>query len=61
MSMTLEEVKEKLKQFDEVTLLEIFDITSEELVERFSDLIEEREEYFIKEIELEEFDTFENQ
>lgn len=46
MSLTLEEVKERLKQFDEQTLLELFDLSSEELVEHYSELIEENIEYF---------------
>lgn len=40
MSLTFEEVKERLKKLDEVTLLEVLDISSEDLVERFEDLIE---------------------
>lgn len=38
--ITLEELKEKLAQLDEVTLLETLEITSLDLVNRFSDLIE---------------------
>ena len=56
MSLTLEEVKEKLKQLDETTLLEILEINSEEIVERFSDKIEDREDYFITDLEEEEWD-----
>lgn len=41
---TLGELKQKLKQLDEVTLLELFEITSEDLVDRFSDLIEQQQE-----------------
>jgi len=39
--ITLEELKEWLSRIDEVTLLEILDISSEELVERFTDEIED--------------------
>ena len=39
MKLTLEEIKEDLKQLDELTLLEKLDITSEELVEVFLPLI----------------------
>ncbi len=39
---TLEELKDKLKQLDEVTLLETLEITSEEIVEKFIDKIEEQ-------------------
>ena len=41
---TLEDMKEKLKQLDEVTLMEVLEITSEDLVERFVDIIEQKEE-----------------
>ena len=56
MSLTLEEVKEKLKKLDETILLEILEINSEEIVERFSDKIEDREDYFITDLEEEEWD-----
>jgi len=54
--LILEEIKEKLKQYDPSLLLEILDISSDELVERFEDKIEEREEYFGKDLEEEEDD-----
>jgi hypothetical protein len=41
---TLEEIKDKLKQLDEVTLMETLDITSEDLVERFTDRIEKHQD-----------------
>lgn len=56
MSLTLEEVKEKLKQLDETSLLEILEIDSEEIVERFSDKIEDKEDYFITDLEDEEWE-----
>ena len=40
--LTLEEIKDKLKQLDEVTLLETLEITSDDLVERFLDRIEQQ-------------------
>lgn len=43
--MTLEELKHKLMQLDEVTLLETLEITSEDIVHRFSDLIESKSSY----------------
>lgn len=43
--ITLHELKQKLLQLDEVTLLETLEITSEELVERFSDYIENNYTY----------------
>jgi len=39
---TLADLVKKLKKYDEETVLEQLDITSEELVERFEDKIEER-------------------
>ena len=42
--LTFEEVCYKLTMEEEVTLLELLEITSEELVERFRDRIEERQE-----------------
>lgn len=42
MPLTLPELVEKLKDIDEITLLERLNITSEDLVSRFVDLIEDR-------------------
>jgi hypothetical protein len=42
---------ERLKKFDEVSLLELLDITSEEIIERFMDVIEKRREYLFGEVE----------
>jgi hypothetical protein len=42
--LTLEEIKDKLKQLDEVTLLETLEITSENLIDRFTDLIEQKQD-----------------
>lgn len=42
---------ERLKQFDEVSLLELLDITSEEIIERFRDVIIQRRDYLFGEIE----------
>lgn len=44
MPLTFEELRDKLRQVDEISLLEILDISSEELVERFQDRIEDRME-----------------
>ena len=41
---TLEDIKDKLKQLDEVTLMEVLEITSEDLIERFADRIEQKED-----------------
>lgn len=40
--MTLHELKEKLAQLDEVTLVETLELTSEDIVNRCSDLIEQQ-------------------
>lgn len=48
--MTLQEVKEALCHYDEVTLLEVLDIKSDELVERFEDIIEAQYERLIEEL-----------
>jgi len=42
--LTLEDIKEKLKQLDEVTLMETLEITSEDLVNKFADRIEEKQD-----------------
>lgn len=44
MSLTFGELKEKLTMLDEVTLLEILNISSEDLVERFEDIVEDKQE-----------------
>jgi hypothetical protein len=41
---TLEDIKDKLKQLDEVTLMEVLEISSEDLVERFVDRIEQKQD-----------------
>lgn len=40
--ITLVDLSERLKQIDEISLLEILEITSEELVDRFTDKIEDQ-------------------
>ena len=51
MTILFEELKEKLIRFDEVTLLELLNVTSEDLVNRFEDIIDERYDELLKEIE----------
>ena len=51
MSLTLEDVKEKLKTMPEVDLMEVLELTSEDIVNRFPDVIEERLDYFIEDLE----------
>ena len=45
------ELIEKLRQQDELTLLELLDITSEDLVDAFMDKIDERLQYILKNLE----------
>lgn len=53
--LTHSELKEKVsQQVDEVTLLDILEITSEQLVEVFSDELEEKREKLMDLLELEE-------
>jgi hypothetical protein len=48
MPITLEELKEKMKRWDELDILDTLDITSEELVEVFSNEIEEKYDQLIE-------------
>lgn len=54
--LTLPELFDRLKQVNEVDLLELLDVSSEELVDRFQDIIEERYEFLYGQFE-EETDT----
>lgn len=55
MPLTLQELIERLRREDEVSLLEMLDISSEELVQKFEELIEERYEELSEEYEDEVF------
>ena len=46
--MIFEDVIARLKQLDEITLMEVLEISSEDLVERFQDKVELKLEYLIK-------------
>lgn len=50
-NITFEELKEALKRLDEVSLLELLGIQSDDLVERFDDVIEKKQEYLTKELD----------
>ena len=50
-TITFEELKEALKRLDEVSLLELLGIQSDDLVERFDDVIEKKQEYLTKELD----------
>ncbi len=43
---------ERLKQYDEVLLCELLDISAEDLVDRFMDRIKSRRSFITKELEL---------
>ena len=48
---TLTELKEKLMQLDEVTLIDLLGLTSYDIVNRFYDVIENKSDYLAGEIE----------
>jgi hypothetical protein len=52
--LTLEELRERLKSLDEVMLLELLGLSSEDLVKAFSDLIEDNFEILSTEVDWEE-------
>jgi hypothetical protein len=54
LTLTVPELKERLKRLDEITLLELLNISSEELVDSFSDNIENNYESLCKEVDWEE-------
>jgi len=51
MSLTIHDIADLLKREDCVTILELLDIDSEELVNRFMDVLEERADRIEKELE----------
>jgi hypothetical protein len=50
-TLTLPELKERLKSLDEVMLLELLDVASEDLVETFGDIIENNYNRLLKEVD----------
>jgi hypothetical protein len=54
--LTPAERDERLKQLSEIDLLEILDISSEDIVDRFPDKIEEREPYYLEDLDDDEQD-----
>ena len=42
MSLTLRDIMERMAKLDEITLLEVLDISSEEIIDRFADKIEDK-------------------
>lgn len=54
--LTLVDIYDRLKRIDEVSLLEMLNISSEDIIERFSDLIEDAADRLEKELDDEECD-----
>ena len=52
--MNLQKLIESLKEYDEVQLLELLEISAEDIVNRFEDKVKERRYYIEKELELQE-------
>jgi hypothetical protein len=50
MNLTTHELKEKLSMFDEVDIIELLDLTTEDILDRFEDLIDDNYDKLIKEI-----------
>jgi len=51
MSLTLYDIADLLRREDCVTILELLDISSDELVDRFMDMIEDKADKIEKELE----------
>jgi plasmid replication initiation protein len=49
--LTFIDVCDRLKQQDEISVLEVLEITSEELVDRFHDKVEEKMDYLADDLE----------
>lgn len=49
--LTLKELQERLKRLDELSLLELLDVTSEEIVEMFIDRIEDNFDRLLNEVD----------
>jgi hypothetical protein len=50
-NLTFEELKERLAMLDEITILEILNINSYDLVQRFEDMIEDNRDKLERELE----------
>lgn len=49
--LTFADVCDRLKQQDEISVLEVLEINSEELVDRFRDRVEEKFDYLVEDLE----------
>ncbi len=52
--LTVTEIAEKLKRYPEQDVLEVLEIYSEDIVDRFMDKVEEKYDYLVDEFEEEE-------
>jgi hypothetical protein len=60
MTMTIEELKEYISHnVDEVDVLELLNISSEDLVEAFHEVVEDKFDKLIADLELEQDDDYE--
>jgi hypothetical protein len=50
MNLTIDELKDKLMQFDETIIIELLDLTAQDILDRFEDVIEEKYDILVKEI-----------
>lgn len=50
MTMTTKDLKDKLIQLDEISVMELLDLSSEDLVDRFEDKIQSRADYLESEL-----------
>lgn len=51
MSLTTNDVCNRLKKLPEIDVLEVLEISSEDLVNRFEDIIMEKIEYLVEDLE----------
>ena len=52
--MTFVELCDRLKQLDEVLLLEVLEINSGQIVDRFQDVVEDKRDYLEEDLELDD-------
>ena len=52
--MTFTELCEKLKEIEETILLELLDINSGQIVDRFEDVVEEKRDYLEDDLEVDD-------
>lgn len=51
MALTHRELMDKLRHLDEITLMELLEISSDDIIERFQDLIDNKRENFEEDLE----------